>query len=89
MISIARAEDLDLSVLQKLRVESSREGFRFIERLFDGWVSGANRFNDSGEALFLTVIDGQVVGVCGLNRDPYVSAPNIGRKAGPVILAAF
>jgi GNAT superfamily N-acetyltransferase len=95
MISIARVKDLaglatkdlagratgqlDLNVLQELRVESSREGFRFIERLCDEWASGANRFNDSGEALFLAVVDGQVVGVCGLNRDPYASAPNIGR----------
>jgi GNAT superfamily N-acetyltransferase len=79
MISIARVLDLDLNNLHVLRVESSREGFRFIERLCDEWVSGTNRFNDSGEALFIAVVDGEVVGVCGLNRDPYASAPNIGR----------
>jgi GNAT superfamily N-acetyltransferase len=79
MISIAKVKDLDLNVLQELRVESSRAGFRFMERLCDEWASGANRFNDSGEALFLAVVDGEVVGVCGLNRDPYASAPNIGR----------
>jgi len=79
MISIVRAKELDLNVLQELRVESSREGFRFMERLCDEWVSGANRFNDSGEALFLALVGHQVVGVCGLNRDPYASTPNIGR----------
>jgi hypothetical protein len=82
MISIVNVTELDLNVLQELRAESSREGFRFIERLCDEWASGANRFNDSGEALFLAVVDGQVVGVCGLNRDPYTSAPNIGRVRG-------
>ena len=79
MISITKVEELDLNVLQKLRAESSREGFQFMERLSDEWVSGANRFDNPGEALFLAVVDEEVVGVCGLNRDPYASAPNIGR----------
>jgi GNAT superfamily N-acetyltransferase len=50
-----------------------------MERLCEEWVSGANRFDAPGEALFLALADGQVVGVCGLNRDPYAHNARAGR----------
>src|SRR5262249_4135249 len=52
------------------------------------WASGANRFDAPGEALFLAVADDQVVGVCGLNRDPYAHAPCAGRVRRLYVLAA-
>jgi GNAT superfamily N-acetyltransferase len=79
MTSIAKITDLELAALDELRVESLREGYRFIERLCREWASGANRFNAPGEALFLAFADGRVAGVCGLNRDPYAHDPRIGR----------
>ena len=79
MITVASITDLELDSLDELRAESSREGFRFIERLCEEWASGSNRFNAPGEALFAAISNGQVVGICGLNRDPYASDPRIGR----------
>jgi GNAT superfamily N-acetyltransferase len=79
MIMVASITDLELDSLDELRAESSREGFRFIERLCEEWASGSNRFNAPGEALFAAISNGQVVGTCGLNRDPYASDPRIGR----------
>ena len=79
MTAITKIAELDTAVLQKLRAESLREGFRFIDRLCEEWASGANRFDAPGETLFLAIDDGQVVGVCGLNRDPYADDILIGR----------
>jgi len=79
MATIVRITDLKLDALRELRVESLQEGFSFIERLCAEWISGANRFDAPGEALFLAVSEGQVVGVCGLNCDPYAHDPRIGR----------
>ena len=79
MATIVRVRDLKLDALKELRAQSSAEGFSFIERLCEEWASGANRFDAPGEALFLAVNDGQVVGVCGLNCDPYARNPLIGR----------
>lgn len=79
MTTIARITDLELDALQELRAESLQEGFKFMERFCEEWDSGANQFRAPGEALFLAVDDGQVVGVCGLNRDPYAHDPQIGR----------
>jgi GNAT superfamily N-acetyltransferase len=88
MTKIARTTNLELAALQQLREESSREGFRFMERLFEEWASGANRFSAPGEALFLAIADGKVVGVCGLNCDPYAHDPRIGRVRRLYVLRA-
>jgi GNAT superfamily N-acetyltransferase len=79
MTSIAKITDFDLASLQRLRAESSHEGFRFMERLCEEWVSGVNRFDAPGEALFIARVDAQVVGICGVNRDPYARNARTGR----------
>jgi len=79
MTTIIRIRELDVAALAELRRESSNEGYQFIERLCDEWASRTNRFDAPGEALFLATIGDQVVGVCGLNRDPYVPDPRVGR----------
>lgn len=89
MTSITRIKELELHALDGLRAESSHEGYRFIGRLCDEWVSGTNRFSAPGEALFLATADGQVVGVCGLNHDPYTHDPRIGRVRRLYVLQAY
>src|SRR4051812_42990549 len=79
MISIIQIKKLEVSDLENLTAESLGEGFGFVERLRDEWDSGVNRFSAPGEALFLAILGGRVVGVCGLNRDPYVREHHIGR----------
>jgi GNAT superfamily N-acetyltransferase len=63
----------------ELVAESERHGLRFIRRLSEEWTSGANRFDRPGEALFVARVGERVVGVCGLNVDPYTAEPRVGR----------
>lgn len=65
--------------LTALVAESAAQGLRLVRRLVDDWASGANRFDRPGEALFAAWQGGQVVGVCGLNVDPYATTPRVGR----------
>lgn len=88
MNTIVRTTELDVEAVQVLRAESSREGFRFMERLCEEWVSGANRFDDAGEALFLALADGGVIGICGLNCDPYSPDARTGRVRRLYVLRA-
>jgi len=88
MTTITRITALDVAALKQLRAASSQEGFRFMERLCEEWLSGANRFDAPGEALFLAVADGQVVGVCGLSRDPYTHDARTGRVRRLYVLPA-
>jgi GNAT superfamily N-acetyltransferase len=74
--------------LTALVEEAERSGYRFVRRLVDEWASGVNRFDRPGEALFAAELGGQVVGVCGLNADPYITAGRVGRVRHLYVLAA-
>ncbi|HEY9661636.1 MAG TPA: GNAT family N-acetyltransferase [Allocoleopsis sp.] len=54
-------------------------GFRAIDRLITDWETGANRFDRPEEALFIARQGDRILGVCGLNHDPYIDSNQIGR----------
>lgn len=58
---------------------AEQEGFGFMTRLAAEWQSGANRFDRPGELLLGASTLSGLVALGGLNRDPYASAPGIGR----------
>ena len=60
-----------------------------LDRLNDNYQSGANAFNRSGEALFGLERMGQLVGVVGLNIDPYFNDSDIGRVRHLYVHPAF
>lgn len=75
--------------LEMLVEESLAEGFGLLARLQDDWRSGANRFDAPGEAFFVARQRGSLVGVCGLNLDPYASDPAVGRLRRLYVRARF
>lgn len=79
MVTVERIVDLASASLTTLVTESERSGLRFVRRLTAEWASGINRFDRSGEALFAARVGGHVVGVCGLNADPYIAEERVGR----------
>jgi GNAT superfamily N-acetyltransferase len=81
--------DMPLDELAAVVAESERAGMRFIRRLADEWAAGTNRFDKPGEALFAARADGRLVGVCGLNIDPYACDPQVGRVRRLYVLAEF
>ena len=85
---IERLSELPSEALGPLVADSEQAGLRFVRRLAEEWASGRNRFDRSGEALFGAVVDGRMVGVCGLNVDPYAAAPGVGRVRHLYVLSA-
>ncbi|WP_426530390.1 GNAT family N-acetyltransferase [Bradyrhizobium sp. McL0615] len=77
-IEITRLHELP-SVIEPLRTDAARQGFRFVERLVSDWTSGANTFGQPGERILGAFTDAMLVGVGGLNRDPYAADPAVGR----------
>ena len=59
--------------------EATSQGFDFLERLRDEWKSGSNRFDRPGELLLGAFADEELIAVGGLNRDPFLHDPSIGR----------
>jgi GNAT superfamily N-acetyltransferase len=65
------------------------EAVRFIDRLVAEYVAGINCFNQPGEVLFGMFEDQHLVGIGGLNRDPYHSDQNYGRVRHVYVLPAY
>jgi len=79
MIAIERVECPPIDQLNPLVMEAAETGFHALSRLLTEWQSGRNRFDQPREAIFIATDDGHIVGVCGLNRDPYLGDPTVGR----------
>jgi GNAT superfamily N-acetyltransferase len=76
---IERLIELPPDRIAPMAAESERAGLRFVRRLAEEWAAGRNRFDRTGEALFAALLDERMIGVCGLNVDPYTTAPRVGR----------
>ena len=75
--------------LSELLAASLEEGHLFVRRLIDDFESGLIRFDRPGEALFVARgDDGRVIGVCGLNLDPFANDPAVGRVRHLYVLPA-
>ncbi|MBO0992881.1 GNAT family N-acetyltransferase [Bacillus sp. SD088] len=78
-MEIAKVTSLEQYDLDTLIDDSLSEGYKFINRLVDEYKAGSNRFDKKGEALYIAILGGEVVGIGGLNIDPYLSLPDVGR----------
>lgn len=69
--------------------QSEAEGFGFVRRLKNDWKAGKNRFNRSGEFLLAARDDGQPIGICGINIDPYTTERGVARLRHLYVLPAY
>ncbi len=86
---IERISNLPHDLDREVGPAAAQEGFRPIELLQREWALGTNRFGKPGEALYAARSQGRLVGVCGLNRDPYSDDEATGRLRRLYILPAF
>jgi GNAT superfamily N-acetyltransferase len=88
-IAVYPLEKLTPEDLRPLLNESLSEGYDFIQRLWDDYEQGTNRFDTAG-AILLGVFNGQhLIGVGGIQRDPYLNRPDVGRVRHVYILKAY
>ena len=73
VLSLTEAE------LQPILAASLDEGYKFIQTLWDEYISGKTRFDADGAALIGVYVDGTLAAIGGVHRDPYLGQPDIGR----------
>lgn len=78
-IEIEQILHIDENEILALKLASLGEGFSFVDRLVQEWKSGKNRFQAQGEAFWGVFSGEELVGICGLNLDPYENDPKAGR----------
>lgn len=69
----------DAECLADLAADAEQDGHRMVTRLIADWRDGSNRFERPGESLYVAGLEGEIVGVCGLNVDPYLEEARTGR----------
>jgi len=62
-----------------LKEESLAQQLNMLRRLEANWLSGDNRFDRQGEKLLGAFSDGELIGIGGLNQEPYTPQPRLGR----------
>ncbi len=88
-ITIRPVEALMLSNLRPLLDESLVEGYGFVQKLWDDYESGKNRFDTGGAILLGVFDDDHLVGVGGVQGDPYLKRADVGRIRHVYILHAY
>ena len=78
MIEI-RKISLPVAGIEELRLEAGEEGYNFLDRLVEDWLNGENRFDGPGEIFCGAFGEGALVACGGLNRDPFLADPEVGR----------
>ncbi len=78
-LNIDRVSSLPDDLEQELLPAADAEGFDPLSWLVEEWRARGNRFDEQGEGLYIARLEGRLMGVCGLNRDPYTPDESIGR----------
>lgn len=78
-IHIQQIENLMKYEFKYLVQESKEEGFNFLKKLINEYENQLNTFNKSGECLYGIFQGGKLIGIGGLNEDPYTGNNKIGR----------
>lgn len=89
-LEIEPAETLPADLEEEMLPAAAAEGFVALRWLWEDWLAGTNTFSESGEAFYVARCDGRLVGVCGLNVDPYAAdGATAGRLRRMYVLPPF
>lgn len=88
-IQIWSIEPATFHDIHPLLQPSLDEGYTFLQRLWDEYQSGINRFDTEGAILLGVKADEQIIGVGGVQKDPYLNQQMIGRIQHLYILSAY
>ena len=84
-----RPVELPLDGLDALAKEAAAEGRHLIERLENEWADGRNRFDGRGEVLLGVFCEGRLIGIGGLQRDPFTGLAGVGRLRRVYVLSDY
>jgi GNAT superfamily N-acetyltransferase len=69
MPSIVQIREWPAAAIEGLLAESEQDGFQFVRRAQEEWLSGANTFSKEGEALFAVFENERLLAIGGINHE--------------------
>ena len=86
---ISSIVELDVHLFEPLIKASEKEGFKFLTRLKNDWISGVNRFDKKNEKLYQIEIGKKIVAIGGINDNPYNENGKVGRIMHVYVLSKY
>ena len=68
MPSILQIQEWPAEAIEELLAESEEEGFHFVRRAKEEWLSGVNTFSKQGEAFFAVFENERLLAIGGINH---------------------
>lgn len=78
-MQVLEVDDLRKEAIEDLVELSKDEGFNFLSRLVNEWENGKNRFEGEHEKLYKVELNGKIIGIGGINKNPYSEDEKEGR----------
>lgn len=78
-MNIKRIDSLSEVDIEPIIKDSIEDGHNFLVRLQCEYMNETNCFDKEGEVLFVVMLNEQVIGIGGLNQDPYIKDKDVGR----------
>ena len=89
MATINAITDIRSVDLSRFREEAQRAQHRIIAKLIEQWETGENTFGKRHERFWGYFIGDELVGIGGINEDPYLKQPAYGRMRHLWVLEPF
>lgn len=86
---IEEIETLDKSAIQELLMESESQGYHYLTKMVSQWESGENRFARGNEKLICFKENEKVIGIGGINEEPYLRRKGYGRLRDVFVLTKY
>jgi GNAT superfamily N-acetyltransferase len=76
---IEKVTEIPFDNFLSLLEESENEGYGFLRRLEHQWKEESNRFALQGESLYRVIQGADLIGIGGINKDPFANSERVGR----------
>ena len=86
---IEKVINLDENEIGEILTESESFGYHYLTKMIDQWKTGQNRFSKSKEQLILYKDGERVVGIGGINEEPYIKESSYGRLRDVYVLKEY
>lgn len=87
--NIEPIQELSIKEIAPIIEASEQEGFKFLTRLKNDWISGKNRFDKTNERLYQIKQETQIIAIGGINNNPYKEDGKIGRIRHVYVLPEY
>jgi GNAT superfamily N-acetyltransferase len=82
-------ETLQSQAWQNVLKISREEGYDFVQKLYEEFEDGTNRFDTGGAILLGASLEDELLAVGGLHPDPYLQTASVGRIRHVYVLPSY